>query len=336
MNLTPPEVRDLGDFPNRNAADADAYVAAASTWGATAPLWAQDLVGLGAWMATLAADQAAAFPPGAIVVTYTFDGTSAAVADRGAGKVGLNNLTQGSATALIADALDNLGASATATLARMTSTSAPLGSILMYKFGDPSKRLLADVTANTPSGGGTGYVNLTLTNVTVSTTNPFADGDSLVLVLDPRGSKGDQGIQGPTANWTLDTTYTVTGSPTLITFTTPSGFNDLKFEIDGIVPSSAAAMAAAASVNGSSFGGAVSLISNFSHYTGVLVVHGYRGDMSLGVPALSTGAISSPNGFSKTDPYTAVWKHTGGMAAFQFSFSGVALTNAGSIKMFKR
>lgn len=336
MNLTPPDVADFPDFPSRNTADSDAYEAAATAWAGDMPGFVTDLRALGEWMATLAADQAAAYPPGGIVVTYTFDGASASVADPGAGKLRLNNLTQASATAVLADAVDNLGISATARLALLASTSAVKGTVFIYKFGDPTKWLLGLATATAASGGGTGYYNLTISSVVTSGANPFTDGDALVMVLDPKGDKGDQGIQGPTANWTLDTTYNVVGGETSITFTTPSGFNDLKFEINGIIPASAASLRAFASVNGSTFGGATALISNYSHYTGLLVILGYQGDMSLGLSALSTGAINSPNGYAQSDPYTAFWKHTGGMAAFKFDTNAFALTAAGSIKMYKR
>ncbi|MDR7232836.1 hypothetical protein J2X45_003946 [Caulobacter sp. BE264] len=339
MNLTPPEVRALGDFPSRNTADADAYVAAASTWGATAPLWATDLVALGDWMATLAADQAAAFPPGAIVVTYTFDGLSATVGDPGAGKVRLNNLTQGSATAMLADALDNLGVSALATLARMTSTSAPLGSLVLYKFGDPSRRLNADVTANTPSGGGTGHVNLTLTNVAVSTANPFADGDSLVLVLDPRGAKGDTGAPGATSLWTTDGTYNITGTPTLVTIPLPTGAATCRLSFEGVTIASTQSLTVALSTNGSSFGTAAGFGSaSGTMFTGFLSLEGLgRNRLSLEDRVVAGASVpSSPNMSGEGPPNQRFATTIGGATHIQFAVNGGLAFTGGTIVAEKK
>lgn len=164
--------------------------------------WDAEMIAFLEWMQALPPELNALVPflasaagPSGIFVTYTFDGASASVADPGAGKLRLNNLTQGGATAALADNVDSLGVSATGRLARLTSTSDLEGNILAYKVGDPTKWLMGGVSANTAASG---YYNMTLTDVEVSTANPFADGDSLVMIIMPKGDKGDKGDTGAT------------------------------------------------------------------------------------------------------------------------------------------
>lgn len=159
--------------------------------------WDDEMMAFLEWMQALPPELNALVPflasaagPSGIFITYTFDGASALVADPPDGKLRLNNLTQSGATAALADNVDNLGVSATGRLARLTSTSDLEGYVLAYKVGDPTKWLMGGVSANTAASG---YYNMTLTSVEVSTPNPFADGDSLVLILVPKGDKGDTG-----------------------------------------------------------------------------------------------------------------------------------------------
>lgn len=323
---TPPALTDFPTFPDRNTADADAYVADASAWGGAMPGWTDDVRDLSDWMSGQANELASGFllP---LMLTFTFD-PSTTIADPGDGELRIN----AGLTAIAADNLDNLGMSTTARLGRLNSTSAIKGEVAVYKAGDPTARLLGDVTLATAASG---YYNLALSNVTVLG-DAFEAGDALIMSIQVTGDKGDTGATGPTSNWTLDTSYTVSGSPSLITFMTPPGYNDLKFEFDGIVFSTSTGLLGAASTNGSTFGTAAQLVSGYAGAFGVVSVMGYRGDISGGLPCLSATTVSSPNGSSSGTGSFAQWKHTGGMAAFQFSLGAGNFTNVGTVKMFKR
>lgn len=318
---TPPSTNDPTNFNTR----ADAFLGWFPTNSAEMQGFADELA---TYFSQLA--QAA---QGGIVVTYTFDGASASVADPGNGKLRLNNLTQASATAVIADNADNIGVSATGRLALLTSTSTIKGTVYIRSALDPTKWLVGLASANTAASG---YYNITIGSVLTSGANPFTDGEDLVVMLTPSGDKGSQGDPGVSSAWTLDTTYNVTGSPTLITFTTPAGYSDLKFEFDGVVFSTSTGLLAAASVNGSTFGAAAQLVSGYAGVNGALIVHGYRGEISGAVPCLSASALASPDGAAQSVGSAAEWKHTGGMAALRFSLGSGNFGTAGTIKMYRK
>ncbi len=282
---TPPVLPAFPNFPGRNTADADQYVADASAWGGAMPPWTEAVRALGAWMALQASGLAASFRL-PLMATYTFD-ASTAVADPGPGKLRFN----AGSTALLADAVDNLGMTAVGRLSRLTGTSTRKGSIAVYKSGDPTASVLADVTLATAVGGAGGYYNLTLTNF-VTTGAALADGDDVVLVIQTNGDKGDQGNVGPASAWVLDNTFNPTGTPNLITLAVPSGFNDLKFEIDGVVPSGVDTLYMAVSTNGSTFSSLIPVnTGNLAAFYGNVELAAYNTTMPI-----IRGAISSALG----------------------------------------
>lgn len=318
---TPPSTNDPANFNTR----ADSFLGWFPTNSAEMQAFANEL---STYFSQLA--QAA---QGGIVVTYTFDGASASVADPGNGKLRLNNLTQASATAVIADNADNIGVSATGRLALLTSTSTIKGTVYIRSALDPTKWLVGLASANTAASG---YYNITIGSVLTSGSNPFTDGEDLVVTLVPKGDKGDQGDPGVSSQWTLDSTYTVTGSPTLITFTTPSGYSDLKFEFEGLTFSASADMRIAGSTDGSTFGSATALFTGLAGASGIVLITGYRGEYSGALAAIGSSAISSPNSALTGTSTSVALRHTGGMAATRFSLSTGNFGTAGTVKMFKR
>ena len=329
---TPPVLPAFPTFPGRNTADADQYVADASAWGGAMPPWTDSVRDLGAWMALQASGLAASFRL-PLMATYTFDAATA-VADPGPGKLRLN----AGSTALLADAVDNLGMSAIGRLSRLTGTSTRKGSIAVYKSGDPTASVLADVTLATAVGGAGGYYNLTLSNV-VSTGAALADGDDVVLVIQTNGDKGDQGNAGVASQWALDSTVNISGSPSLVTLALPTtGFSDIKIEVDGLAPSPAAALTIAASTNGSTFGAfPISLTGSASLLTGFILLTGYRQELTAMQAQFQTsGALSSPEGMANTSPPVGVIRNTGGLSHVRLGLSSGAFTNTGAVRVYKR
>lgn len=131
---------------------------------------------------------AAAAPP--IAIPYVFS-TTTTVADPGAGMVRLNNATQTSATALLADLVDGIGTTVTGLLDQFDdSTSTVKGYLRLTKAGDETKWLVFAVTAMaSPSG----YRNITVSSGVGSSSSPFADGDNVTLTFVRNGDKGDTG-----------------------------------------------------------------------------------------------------------------------------------------------
>ncbi|NQE62966.1 hypothetical protein [Caulobacter sp. RHG1] len=278
---TPPTTQDPTNFDAR----ADALVA----WLVTLTTEHQAFANL---LAPMFSQLALAAAPGGIVLTYTFDGASAAVGDPGNGKLRLNNLTQGSATAALADNLDNQGVSAAPRLALLTSTSAIKGTVFIYQVGNPLKWMVATATANTAAAG---YANIALSNVQVSAANPFDNGADLVMILVPKGDKGDQGNVGPASAWVLDNTFNPTGTPNLITLAVPSGFNDLKFEIDGVVPSGVDVLYMAVSTNGSTFSSLIPVnTGNLAAFYGNVELAAYNTTMPIIRGAVSGALGGAP------------------------------------------
>lgn len=131
---------------------------------------------------------AAAAPP--IAIPYVFSSTTT-VADPGDGTVRLNNGTQTSATALLADLVDGIGTTVTGLLDQFDdSTSTVKGYLRLTKVGDETKWLVFAVTAlASPSG----YRNITVSGGVGSSASPFADGDNVTLTFVRNGDKGDTG-----------------------------------------------------------------------------------------------------------------------------------------------
>ncbi|WP_314435576.1 hypothetical protein [Massilia timonae] len=144
------------------------------------PEYSAQLKALVSSVQALAAGGAYAFP-------YVFD-SSTADGDPGVGKLRLGSTTQNAATVIRMDVQIVGGTDISNVLADLrAATSAVKGSIRLVKMTDPSKWMIFDVTqVALPSG----YRNLTASARAASGTNPFANGDALMVYIDRNGDSG--------------------------------------------------------------------------------------------------------------------------------------------------
>lgn len=169
-------------------------------------------------LADFAAKQAAAASAnGVLAINFTFS-TTTGDADPTAGKVRLNNATQNSSTAIRVDLLDSLGEDWTSVIDSFDdSTSTVKGQVRLAKVADGSKWITFDLTAKDSSSG---YRNLTVSVTGSSDTNPFADGDPLLLTFTRTGDKGTTGNTGANGS---NGTNGADGSPKLLSVVPASG-----------------------------------------------------------------------------------------------------------------
>jgi hypothetical protein len=153
----------------------------------------QNLPKWGAEINTVLANLNAIAAGGAYAITYTFDSTSTADTDPGAGKLRLNNYAaQNAATVIRVDNLDPNGTDWGVLFDSIqTVTSAIKGSIKLTKQGDPSKWLIFDITGGISNPGG--YRNITGTVRQASAVSPFTNADALTMQIQRTGDKGDTG-----------------------------------------------------------------------------------------------------------------------------------------------
>lgn len=298
----PPQTSDPANFDS----EADTFIAALPTFVAQAN--------------TLESAVLAAAAPGGIIITYTFDGASAAVADPGNGKLRLNNLTQGSATAVLADNLDNLGVSATPRLARITSTSTIKATVALMKAGDPTKWLIGNAMSFTSPSG---YTNVVIQDVITSGANPFTDGDALVMTIIPTGS---QGTPGPAPYQSAGSAQTISGSPSTVTFTgLPTGFGELEFIFNSLVLSTSADLRGAFSNDGVTFSSPVTLhgAAGVTAYAGRMTIQDYGNALSFVSTRLLNGSTPSSPGAVSTGGIIGdhMVNVTGGITAVRFSLT---------------
>lgn len=124
---------------------------------------------------------------GAVAINYTFS-TTTTNSDPGAGTLRLNNATQEVATEAYVDLLDNLAVDWTAAIDSMDASSSPnRGYLRLVKRDDPTDWILFSLTGVTIEAG---YRTLTLDIVDFSGSNPFGNGDALVLHFTPSGDVG--------------------------------------------------------------------------------------------------------------------------------------------------
>lgn len=124
---------------------------------------------------------------GAVSIGYTFS-TTTTDADPGAGNLRLNNATQSSATEIFADLLDNLGSDWTAVLDSMDlSTNPTRGFLRMVKSNDLTKWIVFGVTGVQIVSG---YRKIDVSVIDSSSTNPFSNGDSVLIDFTPAGDSG--------------------------------------------------------------------------------------------------------------------------------------------------
>jgi len=125
--------------------------------------------------------------PGPIVVERVFS-TTTADADPGTGAIRLNNATQSSATQAFIDVLDPTTVDQTTLLDTWDdSTNTVKGHIRIQSTLNNNTYIVGSLTAVTTA---TGYRKLVFTVVGSSTTNPFANGQSVYVVFSRAGDAG--------------------------------------------------------------------------------------------------------------------------------------------------
>lgn len=141
----------------------------------------------------LAASMSELAEAGANGYRFTFDSSTAA-GDPGTGELRLNSADAGAATAMYLSATTATAAAIGAMLDTFDdSTSSTKGLVRIVKSSDPSKYVIAKLTAISGSGA---YRTATLTPVAASSSAPFVAGEALSLQYAQVGDKGDQGVQG--------------------------------------------------------------------------------------------------------------------------------------------
>lgn len=210
---------DLGDNVVHNAEEAEASAAtaasnasSASSSAVTASTAASAAAGSASAASTSAAQAAAsaagvqAAAGGATAIYYVFD-TATADADPGPGKLRLGSATQNAATVIRTDLLDKFSTDMTALLDSMDdSTSTVKGQFRLTKLGDLTHWITFNMAAiATPAG----YRNFTVAVTASSHTNPFANGDDLVLAWSRTGDRGQESITNVTP---ITTTTTLTAA----------------------------------------------------------------------------------------------------------------------------
>jgi hypothetical protein len=152
---------------------------------------AANLPTLGAQMNLVAATMNAYSAGTAYSIPYTFDAATAD-ADPGAGKIRFDNATQSGTTTLRLDLLGSNGIDYTTLVDSFdASTSIVKGAIRIEKAADPTKFIAFNVTGRAAPAG---YRNVAVSYVGISSANPFANGDALVLKFQRTGDKGDPGV----------------------------------------------------------------------------------------------------------------------------------------------
>lgn len=135
----------------------------------------------------------------AVSIPYTFS-TTTTVADPGTGTLRLNQATQNTATAVLADLSDANSIDVTNVLALFDdSTSTVKGFLRIVKLGDATDWLLFSVASMTSPSG---YRNIVVTNIASSAASPFADGDDILIEFARTGDKGETGDPAPNATQT--------------------------------------------------------------------------------------------------------------------------------------
>lgn len=157
------------------------------TFDANMALFMQYLPIFGAQVNSTAANLNAIAAGGAYAIPYTFS-TTTTDADPGNGNLRLDNATQGSATTIRADALGSDTKDWSALIDSLqASTSVVKATAKLTKIGDASKWIVFNISSIANPGG---YRNIACVVVATSGTNPFTNGDGLILQLQRTGDAG--------------------------------------------------------------------------------------------------------------------------------------------------
>ncbi len=183
--------------------DFDAAWAARLAWERT---HTTEMQAFNASLTTLAA--------GGFAIPYLIDLSGTTDVDPGNGKIRFDNATQNIVTTLRVDLIDSSGNTRTPTLDTFDdSTNTIKGQIMLESETSPSKFLLFNVTSlAAPSG----YRNVTVAPVDFSATNPFTNGEAVVLKFT---RAGDAGATGPTGPISFPVAASVGGTADAITAT---------------------------------------------------------------------------------------------------------------------
>jgi hypothetical protein len=129
---------------------------------------------------------------GAYAIPYILDATTTAAGDPGNGKMRLSSLApQSASTVLYLDLASVGGTDVTALLNSFgDSTSTIKGTIRLVKQGDLSRWAVFGVTSVTQLSG---FRSVFVTPVQASHTNPFVDGDAIMLLFQRSGDIGGNG-----------------------------------------------------------------------------------------------------------------------------------------------
>lgn len=188
----------------------------------------------------LAANLNAIAAGGAYAIPYVLDTTTTADGDPGNGKMRLNSYaTQWASSYLYVDALDAAGTNVIDVLNTMDdSLSAVKGTIKLVKAGDASRWAVFNVIGMTSPAG---YRGISVTPVQASHTNPFANGDMVLLQFQRTGDRGLQGANG--RDYLLATVdIASTGALAMIEYQSlfTNDYDSYTIECTGVMPSGAA------------------------------------------------------------------------------------------------
>ncbi|HEY5171078.1 MAG TPA: hypothetical protein VIK54_05055, partial [Acidimicrobiia bacterium] len=134
---------------------------------------------------------------GAVVIPYTFDGTSTADTDPGAGKLRLNaaGASEFISTVIRAEKVASDGNNWQTVLTHFAdSTGNPKAYFRLVKKSNGTTQQLGTVSAVSVQAN---YVNITINITSSSGGTPFATGDAIYLMWDRTGDAGPAGATGP-------------------------------------------------------------------------------------------------------------------------------------------
>lgn len=244
---------------------------------------------------------------------YTFDTSSTADADPGAGKWRANSATAAAVTMLYVDDVDRFGNSQAALLATWddSTSSGAKGTVYITDLTTPANRWVYDVTAFTAAAG---YSKLTVTHRSGAAAFPAGN---VGIIFVARGDKGSDG--SGTGDFSSNTATSVDGE--IVLFSGTAGKTGKRATTTGVLKADSGVLAAA--VSGTDYAPATS-------GTSILKANGSGGFANAAsgtdyAPATSGSAIlkgSGSGGFSAAISGTDYAPATSGSAVLKGNGSG--------------